>query len=94
MLDPHGALIYTMVIVSAAESNLDDRELEVIGSIIRRLPVFRDFDRQTLPRLLDGCTEACDAGEAVMEEEPERERRIRRPPRGARRNRVAQDERG
>jgi hypothetical protein len=58
MLDPHSALIYMMVIVSAAESNLNDRELEVIGSIIRRLPVFRDFDRQTLPVVLNGCTEA------------------------------------
>src|SRR5260370_6931989 len=58
MLDPHGALIYTMVIVSAAESELPDSELQMIGDIIGRLPVFRGFDRQALPKLLNGCTEA------------------------------------
>ncbi len=58
MLDPHGALIYTMVIVSAAESNLSDNELQVIGDIIGHLPVFRGFDRRALPKLLNGCTEA------------------------------------
>ena len=58
MLDPHGALIYTMVIVSAAESNLSDSELQMIGDLIGRMPVFRGFDRKALPKLLNGCTEA------------------------------------
>ncbi len=58
MLDPHGALIYTMVIVSAAESNLSDRELQVIGDIIGQLPVFRGFDRQALPQLLNDCADS------------------------------------
>jgi len=58
MLDPHGALIYTMVIVSAAESYLPDSELRVIGDIIGQLPVFRGFDRQTLPQLLNDCAES------------------------------------
>jgi len=58
MLDPHGALIYTMVIVSAAESNLSDSELQMIGDIIGQLPVFRGFDRQALPRLLNDCAES------------------------------------
>jgi len=58
MLDPHGALIYTMVIVSAAESYLPDSELRVIGDIIGQLPVFRGFDRQALPRLLNDCAES------------------------------------
>lgn len=58
MLDPHGALIYTMVIVSAADANLPDAELQAIGNIIGQLPVFRGFDRQALPRLLNDCAEA------------------------------------
>ena len=58
MLDPHGALIYTMVIVSAAESNLSDGELQMIGDMIGQLPVFRDFDRQALPQLLNDCAES------------------------------------
>jgi tellurite resistance protein len=58
MLDPHGALIYTMVIVSAADANLPDAELQTIGDIIGHLPVFHGFDRKALPRVLNGCTKA------------------------------------
>jgi tellurite resistance protein len=57
MLDPHGALIYTMVIVSAADANMADSELKAIGEIIGHLPAFRDFDSQSLPKLLNGCVE-------------------------------------
>jgi tellurite resistance protein len=61
-LDPHDALIYTMVIVSAADSNLSDAELQMIGDIIGHLPVFRGFDRQQLPAVLNRCTRSL-AGE-------------------------------
>jgi hypothetical protein len=57
MLDHHRALIYTMVIVSAAESELPDAELRVIGDIVEDLPVFRGFDRRELPRVLNDCSE-------------------------------------
>ena len=56
MLDPHGALIYTMVMVSAADSDMTDAELAIIGEIVGHLPVFRDFDREQLPRVLEACT--------------------------------------
>ena len=56
MLDPHGALIYTMVIVSAADRDMTDAELAIIGDIVGHLPVFRDFDRQLLPGVLEDCT--------------------------------------
>ena len=57
MLDHHRALIYTMVIVSAADSDMPDAELRIIGDIVRDLPVFRDFDRRELPRVLNDCTD-------------------------------------
>jgi tellurite resistance protein len=57
MLDHHRALIYTMVIVSAADSELPDAELRIIGDIVRDLPVFRDFDEGELPKILNDCTE-------------------------------------
>jgi tellurite resistance protein len=57
MLDHHRALIYTMVIVSAADSELPDAELRIIGDTVRDLPVFRDFDESELPRILNDCTE-------------------------------------
>ncbi|HEX3863272.1 MAG TPA: tellurite resistance TerB family protein [Stellaceae bacterium] len=55
MLDPHGALVYTMVIVSAADRDMTDSELEIISDIVGHLPVFRDFDRQNLPSVMESC---------------------------------------
>ena len=57
MLDHHRALIYTMVIVSAAESDMPEAELRIIGDIVGDLPVFRDFDQRELPSVLNDCTE-------------------------------------
>jgi tellurite resistance protein len=56
MLDPPGALIYTMVIVSAADREMSDSELAIIGDIVGHLPAFRGFDRQKLPGVLEACT--------------------------------------
>ncbi len=58
MLDPHAALIYTMVIVSAVEADLPEAELQMMGDIVGHLPVFGGFDRQTLPAVLNDCAEA------------------------------------
>ncbi|MBV9860100.1 MAG: tellurite resistance TerB family protein [Alphaproteobacteria bacterium] len=55
MLDPHAALIYTMVIVSAADRDMTDAELTAIGDIVGHLPVFQDFDRGRLTTVLDDC---------------------------------------
>lgn len=55
MLDPHGALIYTMVIVTGAESTLPPAEVAIIGDIVNHLPVFRSFDRGKLAGHLDDC---------------------------------------
>ena len=57
MLDHHRGLLYTMVIVSAADSNMTDVELQMIGDIVGHLPIFRDFDRQQLPAILKDCTD-------------------------------------
>ena len=57
MLDPHGALIYTMVIVSASDRDMTDAELAMIGNIVEHLPVFHDFDRAQFPTILEGCTQ-------------------------------------
>jgi hypothetical protein len=57
MLDPHGALIYTMVLVTGAESRLPAAEIAIIGDIVGHLPVFHNFDRGKLAGHLDGCAE-------------------------------------
>lgn len=53
----HAALVYTMVLVSAADRDMTDAELRSIGEIIRHLPVFRDYDRNLLPRTAAACAE-------------------------------------
>ena len=58
MLDPHAALIYTMMIVSAADAEMPDSELKAVGDIIAHLPAFRGFDRGNLAGLLNDCTKA------------------------------------
>jgi tellurite resistance protein len=67
MLDHHRALIYTMVIVSAADSEMPDAELRIIGDIVEELPVFHDFDHRELAGLLNDCT-ALLSGENGLEE--------------------------
>src|ERR1700747_2195902 len=57
MLDHHRALVYTMVIVSAADSDVPEGELRLICDIVGDLPIFRDFDPNELPQALDDCTE-------------------------------------
>src|SRR2546423_14672059 len=56
MLDPHGALICTMMLVSAADRDMAETELKIIGDIVGDLPEFRDFDRQRLRGVLEECS--------------------------------------
>jgi tellurite resistance protein len=60
MLDPHGALICTMVMMSAADRDITDSELSMIGEIVGHLPVFRQFQRDNLPAVLNECTRLLD----------------------------------
>jgi tellurite resistance protein len=55
MSDHHAALIYTMVLVSAADTHMTDNELRIIGDIVNHLPVFADYDHQKLSRTLEDC---------------------------------------
>jgi tellurite resistance protein len=57
LIGHHAALIYTMVLVSAADRNMSDAELASIGDIIGHLPVFRDFDRAKLTQVASDCAE-------------------------------------
>ena len=55
LLNPHSALIYIMVLISAADNNMTDRELKRIGEQVRNLPVFLDFDEEELVPLAEEC---------------------------------------
>jgi tellurite resistance protein len=56
-IDPHTALIFTMVLISAAEGVMTDAELETIGRQVRYLPVFADFDNDRLTAVGRQCAE-------------------------------------
>ncbi|MBT6442841.1 MAG: tellurite resistance TerB family protein [Alphaproteobacteria bacterium] len=51
----HTALIYVMVLVSAADRDMTDAELLIIGQDVQRLPVFRSYDIDMLPHAAADC---------------------------------------
>jgi tellurite resistance protein len=55
MAKHHNALIYTMVLASAADRNMTDREVETISEMVRFLPVFRDFDPGGIAPVANDC---------------------------------------
>jgi len=57
MLDHHSALIYTMVLASAAGSGVTDAELRTIGDIVTRLPIFAGYDNKRLTKTLSACSD-------------------------------------
>ncbi|MFQ5776368.1 MAG: tellurite resistance TerB family protein [Kiloniellaceae bacterium] len=55
MIDPHSALIYTMVLVSASDRDMTDSELQTMGDIVKHLPIFRDYDPSRLTETAQEC---------------------------------------
>ena len=55
MIDHHAALIYVMVMISAADRDMTDAELLKIGEIINFLPVFSSFKQDRLTDLAEQC---------------------------------------
>ena len=55
LLSPHAALIHVMVLMSAADSDMTDRELKRIGDMVQNLPVFRDFNSDELVEIAEDC---------------------------------------
>ena len=61
LLNPHSALIYIMVLVSAADNKMTDRELMQIGEQVRNLPIFQEFDEEELVPLSEDCAKKLSA---------------------------------
>lgn len=57
MIDQQSALIYTMVLASAADSDMTDPELEMIDGLVRNLPVFEGYDAASLPSAASACVD-------------------------------------
>lgn len=47
-LDPHEALVCTMVLVAASDGAISDREIGVMAGLVQTLPVFQDFSSERL----------------------------------------------
>jgi hypothetical protein len=50
-LSAHEALIHVMVIAATSDATVSDRELDAIGSLVARLPVFEGFNRDHLGQI-------------------------------------------
>jgi len=55
MTTHHAALIYTMVLMAAADRDMTDAEMASIGDMVAHLPVFRDYDRSKIASTAAGC---------------------------------------
>jgi tellurite resistance protein len=53
----HAALIYVMVVVSAADGAMSANELRAIGDLVKQLPVFKDFDHARLLSISQECAQ-------------------------------------
>ena len=57
MVDPQTALIYTMVLMAAADREMTDAELQTMGDIVKTLPVFADYDLSRITQSASDCAE-------------------------------------
>jgi len=54
-INHHAALIYIMVVVSAADGSMSEKELRTIGTLATSLPAFRDFEENKLVQISQEC---------------------------------------
>jgi tellurite resistance protein len=66
-IDHHAALIYTMMLVAAADREMTDAEMQVIGNIVNHLPAFRGYDGKRLTLDLKECAVLLGADEGLEE---------------------------
>jgi tellurite resistance protein len=51
----HTALIYAMVLISAADAEMTDSELRTIGEVVTHFPIFKGFDPERLVGIAEEC---------------------------------------
>ncbi len=54
-LTPQEAIIYLMVMTSASDGRITDRELRTIGRVVRSFPLFGDGDEEGLVDTAEAC---------------------------------------
>jgi tellurite resistance protein len=66
VISPQSALIYVMVLASAADRNMTDAEMRMIGGIVEVLPVFREYDSKFLTKAAGDCAEILDNEDGLI----------------------------
>ena len=61
----HAALVYVMVVVSAADGSMSEKELRAIGDLTKRLPVFQDFEEHRLLQVSQECAAILDEDDGL-----------------------------
>jgi hypothetical protein len=56
-IDAPEALVLTMVLVSAADGGMTDREIGVMSALVQTLPAFQDFTREALADVTERAAE-------------------------------------
>ena len=64
-LSPQDALIWAMVMISAADRQVSDDEIDDIQDRIIRLPAFDGFDFSRLPAVVDDCATVLNEAEGL-----------------------------
>ena len=68
-ISEHTALIYVMVMISAADGSMSESELRIIGELTKALPSFKDFDHDRLLTICQECAQILqepDGADAVL----------------------------
>lgn len=66
-LSPEEALIYIMVTMSAVDRDMSDSEVEKIGYMVRKLPVFKAYNADDLIGTATACGEALRAENGLQD---------------------------
>jgi len=64
-ISAHTALIHMMVMVSASDSEMSDKELKTMGGIISTMPIFTGYDPEKLVNDAESCADILDNDEGV-----------------------------
>ncbi|WP_417433007.1 tellurite resistance TerB family protein [Kiloniella sp.] len=65
MTDYRSALVYVMVLTSAADSDMTDSELTTIGEIVKFLPVFKGYNPEDLPMDSRKCADLLEGEDGI-----------------------------
>lgn len=64
-ISPQEALIYVMIVTSAADNDMTDAELKRIGTLVKTLPAFRSFDQDCLMEVARHCQQMLQADDGL-----------------------------